>query len=155
MKRIIYFDGVCHLCQWSVRFILRYDKRQRLSFASLQSEYAKKYLLYVNGLDIKSNTIVYQRDDIYLIKSEAVLKILNDIGGVWKIFLVFSLLPKSLRNFIYDLVANNRYRWFGKDDSCMIPNKEIKSRFLNWHKIPGNNPSVIFIVVPASITSFP
>lgn len=130
MKRIIYFDGVCHLCQRSVRFILRYDKRQQFSFASLQSEYAKKHLLYINGLDIKLNTIVYQRNDSYLTKSDAVLKILNDLGGAWKIFLVFSVLSKSLRNFIYDLVANNRYSWFGKDDSCMIPNKEIKSRFL-------------------------
>jgi predicted DCC family thiol-disulfide oxidoreductase YuxK len=109
---------------------LRYDKRQQFSFVSLQSEYAKKHLLCINGLDIKFNTIVYQRNDNYLTKSDAVLKILNDIGGVWKIFLVFSVLPKSLRNFIYDLVANNRYSWFGKDDSCMIPNKEIKSRFL-------------------------
>ena len=110
---------------------MRFDKRKLFSFASLQSEYAKGQLLYINGLDIKSNTIVFQRDDKYLTKADAVLKILNDIGGAWRFFTIFSLLPKSFRNYIYDMVANNRYRWFGKDDSCMIPDAEIKSRFLD------------------------
>lgn len=131
MKKIIYFDGVCNLCNWSVRLIIKNDKEGIFSFASLQSDFAKKHLLYLNGQDIKFDSVVYQNGEVVLIKSEAVFQIVNDFGGIWKGLAVFRVIPQSWLDGLYDVIAKNRYRWFGKMDQCMVPTPEIQSRFLD------------------------
>ena len=132
LKKIIYFDGICNLCNWSVRFILKYDKNVVFLFASLQSEFTKKHLVHFNDPERKNESIVYQDHQVFYTKSDAVLKILNDLGGVWKLFYVFKIIPQNLRDWLYDLIARNRYRLFGKKDNCMIPSPEVKNRFLGW-----------------------
>jgi predicted DCC family thiol-disulfide oxidoreductase YuxK len=131
LKKIIYFDGVCNLCNWAVRLIIKYDKRKVFSFASLQSNYARDHLVYGNGQDIKFDSVVYQEDHIVLIRSEAVLRICKHLGGVWSLLYIFRVVPIKWRDWLYDIVAGNRYQWFGKRDQCMIPTPELQSRFLD------------------------
>lgn len=130
LSRVIFFDGVCNLCNWSVRFIIKHDKRCIYSFASLQSEFAKDQLIQVNGQDIKYDSIVYLEDNLILAQSDAILNIVLGFGGVWKLVGIFKIIPKQLRDGIYKIIANNRYRWFGKRKECMVPSKELASRFL-------------------------
>lgn len=130
MKNIIYFDGVCILCNWAIRFIIWHDKKEVFRFSSLQSKFAKKQLLRMNGQDIISNSVVYQRGIHFYTKSEAVLEILKEIDGVWKLFYVFKIIPKPARDWLYGLIARNRYFLFGKRNSCIIPPAAINHRFL-------------------------
>ena len=131
LNKIVYFDGICNLCNWSVRFIINHDKQRIFSFASLQSRHAKSNLTYINGQGIKYDSVVYQDDDIILTKSDAVLKICKQLSGGWKLLYIFKIVPSGWRDRLYDIVASNRYQWFGKKDHCMIPAPEIRSRFLD------------------------
>jgi len=131
LDNIIYFDGVCNLCNWMVTFVIKHDKRSTFSFSQLQSDFAKKLKFHVNVQNMTYDTLIYQQGENYYIKSEAVLRILKEIGGVWKLFYVLKIIPKPLRDWMYDKIARSRYRLFGKMDSCMIPSKEIQARFLN------------------------
>jgi len=97
----------------------------------LDSAYAEKHLEDSNGRHIKYDSVIYQDGDIFLIKSDAVFQIITDFGRFWKVLLVLKMLPKSWTDSLYDLIARNRYQWFGKKDSCMVPTKEISSRFLS------------------------
>lgn len=130
-KKVILFDGVCNLCNSSVNKIIKWDKKNVFLFASLQSKFGKELS---NHLNIDSNTvdsIIYYDPNIsYEINSTAILKITNELGGLWKIMSVFILIPTSLRDSLYDYVARNRYNWYGKKDSCMIPTPELKAKFL-------------------------
>jgi predicted DCC family thiol-disulfide oxidoreductase YuxK len=110
--------------------VIRHDKREVFSFSSLQSEFAKNSGLHINGQEIKSDTIVYQEGNIFYTKSNAVLKILFEIGGAWKLFYIAIIIPKPWRDWLYDVIARNRYRVFGKMDQCMVPSEELKRRFL-------------------------
>ncbi|MCL4152465.1 UNVERIFIED_CONTAM: hypothetical protein GTU68_032554 [Idotea baltica] len=130
-ERIIYFDGVCNLCHWVVRFIIKRDNRAVFSFASLQSDYAEKAFKIHEDETENYDSVVYQTDEKIYFKSSAALKILYDLGGIWKCTTVFYVLPKPWRDKIYDLIANNRYRWFGKKTHCLIPSDQIKSRFVD------------------------
>jgi predicted DCC family thiol-disulfide oxidoreductase YuxK len=118
------------LCHWSVRFVLKHDKKGIFSFAAFQSETAEKNIPHINGQDIKCDTVVYQKADRWFIKSGAVLEILDDLGGMWRISRLFKVLPKSFLDQLYDVIARNRYGWFGKKDKCAFPTPETRSRFL-------------------------
>jgi predicted DCC family thiol-disulfide oxidoreductase YuxK len=109
---------------------LRYDKNGIFSFAAFQSETARENLRHINGQDIKYNTVVYQKADRWFIKSGAVLEILHDLGCIWRLSMIFKVLPKSLLDWLYDLIARNRYGWFGKRDRCPLPSTEFRNRFL-------------------------
>jgi len=124
-KKIIYFDGICLLCSVLVNFIMLHDKNNIFLFSALQSDFAKKNLPNQN-LD----TVYYQNNSKIYQKSEAILKILFDLGGIWKIFIVFLILPKFLRDFFYDVVANFRYRVWGKQLECRLPSESEKSKFI-------------------------
>jgi len=126
---IVFFDGYCILCNGLVDFLLKADKKEMLKFASLQGDTAKK-LLSPDYLD-KVDTIIFktQKGEIS-IKSRAIIQILITIGGIWKVFAVFSFLPSSFLNRIYDFVAQKRYKWFGKRDQCRIPNPNERERIL-------------------------
>lgn len=130
-QHIVLFDGVCNLCNSGVQFIIKKDKRNLFKFAPLQSafgqELLKKYQISTASMD----TFVYVNKDKAYIKSTAALKIAKELKRGWQIFYVFIIIPTFLRNFIYDLIAKNRYRWFGKKESCMVPTPELKAKFFD------------------------
>lgn len=129
-KSIILFDGVCNLCNGAVRFIVKRDSSARFSFASLQSRVAKQLL---SQYALPSNdiySILLIRNGILFDRSDAILEIAKDLDGMWRTLRVLKFLPKRLRDFIYKLVANNRYKIFGKQDSCLIPTQDLRARFI-------------------------
>jgi len=128
--QIILFDGVCNLCNGFVQFIIRHDKREIFTFASLQSDHAASLpgLCYKVGDSL--STVVLQDGDRYYFKSAAALRIARLLRFPFSIAYVFIIVPSPLRDAIYDWVANNRYAWFGKLDACWLPTPELKSRFL-------------------------
>ena len=129
-QSIILIDGVCHLCQGLVRFIIPRDPRAYFKFASLQSEVSLK-LLRAGGLpEHQLNTVVLVEKGSYYTESAAVLRIARRLRFPWPAAYLFILVPKPLRNALYRLVARNRYRWFGRDEQCMLPTPELQRRFL-------------------------
>lgn len=121
MKNVIYIDDVCRLCHWSVRLVINHSKKGIFSISSFRSKFAQEALFNINGMHIKHESLVYQNDQMVFTKSDAVLHILKDMGGKWKLLYVFKFIPKSIRDLVYEIVARNRYSWFGKKDSCEIP----------------------------------
>ncbi len=126
---IILFDGVCNLCNGLVKFMFKYDKKAVFSFASLQSESAQ-ILLIKAGLTEVPDSVIVIKEGKALVKSDAALSIIQQLGGWFKLLLVVRLFPRSIRDRLYDEVAKRRYKWFGKKESCMIPTKEQRKRFL-------------------------
>jgi len=129
-KSIILFDGICNLCNASVRFILKRDQTKQFLFASLQSDAAKKVLLQYKVKKIGMDSILLIEDGKVYQKSAAVLKICRHLNWPWSMFSVAHHLPESFRDKIYDLVAKYRYQWFGKKDSCTMMMPEFKNRFI-------------------------
>ena len=131
-KKLILFDGVCNLCNDSVLKVIKYDKKNSFVFTALQSETGKKVTNYLN-IDIAKidSIILYEPGISFDIKSTAALKVMKHFGGIWQITQMGLIFPESFRNHIYDFIAKNRYKWFGKKESCMIPTPELKAKFLN------------------------
>lgn len=130
LDKIVLYDGVCNFCASSVQFIIKHDKTNSLRFASLQSPLGMKLLEFYampKGLE----GVVFIENQKAYFKSAAAYQIARYFGGVWKLLNVFSILPNFIGDFFYDIIARNRYQWFGKMDSCMIPTPEIRSRFLD------------------------
>ena len=128
---VILFDGMCNFCSNSVQFIINRDPSSKFRFASLQSETGKN-LIAKSKIDNKNlDSIVLFENGTYYIKSTAVLKIASKLNALWPLFYFFIVIPAPLRDYFYDIVAKNRYKWFGKKEECMVPNAEIKARFLN------------------------
>lgn len=133
---IVLYDGVCGLCNRLNQFLLKRDKHDRLRFASLQSPLAET-ILTRHGADPKDLDTVYvvrnyaQPDENLLSRSDAILYLLQQLGGVWSLASVGRVLPRGLRNVFYNLVARNRYRVFGKHDSCMLPEPKHRLKFLD------------------------
>lgn len=130
-KKIILFDGICNLCDSSIQFIIRHDKKDLFRFVALQSDLGQEIIKYI-GVDISKtdSIILYEPGKAYYYKAEAALKIAKELGGIYKTISWFSILPKCLSNLVYDYIAKNRYRWYGKKDACMIPTPELKAKFL-------------------------
>ncbi len=130
-SRIILFDGICNLCNAVVRFIILRDQKQLFTFARLQSSYGH-HLLRMHGLTERTiDSIVLIQDTAVFIKSDAVLAISRYMPFPYPLLGMFRFMPLKLRDYIYDFVARNRYRWFGKKVSCMVPTADIKSRFMD------------------------
>ncbi|MCL7754095.1 DUF393 domain-containing protein [Polaribacter sp. Z022] len=131
-KKIILFDGVCNLCNTSVLKVIKYDKNNVFLFAALQSEKGKEIINYL-GIDTSKidSIILYEPGVSYEIKSTAALKIMKEFKGFWSLTSIFMLLPEGFRNSVYNYIAKNRYKWFGKKESCMIPTPELKAKFLD------------------------
>lgn len=128
--KIILFDGVCNLCNSSVNFIIDRDKKNIFKFAALQSEAGQKFL-NKSGMDQNDfDSVVLVVENKFYSKSSAALKIVKEFPFLWKALYIFIIIPAPLRNFFYDLVAKNRYNWFGKKDSCRMPSPELKNKFL-------------------------
>ena len=130
-KKIILFDGVCNLCDSSIQFIIKHDKNDIFRFVALQSDLGQKIIGYI-GVDISKtdSIILYEPGKAYYYKAEAALKIAKELGGVYIAISWFSAFPKFFNNSVYDYIARNRYKWYGKKDACMIPTPELKAKFL-------------------------
>ncbi|HFS67003.1 MAG TPA: thiol-disulfide oxidoreductase DCC family protein [Flavobacteriia bacterium] len=128
-KPIIFFDGVCNLCNASVQFVIKRDKKKQFLFASLQSDVAKNILLH-KKMKINLDSIVLLKGKQLFVKSDAALEILKDLGFPYCIIYVFKIIPKFIRDFVYDIIAKYRYQWFGKRATCMIPTNDLKKRFI-------------------------
>lgn len=128
-KPIIFFDGVCNLCNQSVLFVIRHDKKGKFNFAPLQSDYATHKLTGFNYDTQELNTILLLKNGKLFQKSTAVLVICKSLSGLWPLLYGFIIIPPFIRNMVYDWVARNRYKWFGKKQECMIPTPELKARF--------------------------
>jgi predicted DCC family thiol-disulfide oxidoreductase YuxK len=133
---VLLYDGVCGFCNKTVQMILERDQRGTLRFAALQSDYGRAVVerhpelrgvdsvVYVEGSPGEGGERVFARSD-------AALRVLKYLGGAWKILLAARVIPKPVRDFFYDLFARNRYRMFGKYESCRLPPPEVRSRFLD------------------------
>jgi predicted DCC family thiol-disulfide oxidoreductase YuxK len=130
INNILIFDGLCNLCNGSVNFILKRDKEGKIKFASLQSEIGieltTKYNIDTNIVD----SIILIKNNEVFVKSSAVLEILKDMPIGWRVFRIGIILPKFIRDWMYDVIAKYRYRIFGKKDECSIPPKNVQDRFL-------------------------
>jgi predicted DCC family thiol-disulfide oxidoreductase YuxK len=130
-KKIILFDGVCNLCNSTVQFIIRHDSKDVFRFVALQSELGQQIVKHIGVDPSKTDSIIlYEPGNAYNYKAEAALNIATQLGGIYTLMGAFKLLPKWLSNKVYDYVARNRYKWYGKKDACMIPTPELKAKFL-------------------------
>ncbi|HUB78122.1 MAG TPA: DCC1-like thiol-disulfide oxidoreductase family protein [Bryobacteraceae bacterium] len=126
-ERIVLFDGVCNLCNGLVQFVLKRDARRRFRFASLQSEAARRAL---QGEPPAETIVLIERGKTHL-KSAAALRIARGLRFPWPLLYGLVVVPRPLRDMIYDWVARHRYAWFGKRESCMLPSPQMRGRFLD------------------------
>lgn len=128
--KIILFDGVCNLCNGAINFIIERDTNNVFRFATLDSEIAEQLSVKYNIDLSKIDSIILISDNRAFIKSSAALHIAKDLSASWPLLYGFMIFPKFIRNAVYDLIAKNRYKWFGKKDSCMVPTAELRAKFL-------------------------
>jgi predicted DCC family thiol-disulfide oxidoreductase YuxK len=127
---VVYFDGVCNLCNRFVDFLIRHDRKRRYRFASLQGETARRRLPpALTGP--APETIVLERGGELRFRADAALAILTGLGGAWRITGALRVFPRALRDWVYEWIARNRFRWFGRRESCRIATAEERSLFLN------------------------
>lgn len=128
---VILFDGVCNLCNSAVHFVIKHDPLHQFRFASLQSNFGQQVLQKINlpvtGL---GSFILLEKDTVYT-KSGAVLRVIKKLSGAWPALYAFIIVPPFIRNAIYDVVARNRYQWFGKKEECRIPTPELQELFID------------------------
>jgi predicted DCC family thiol-disulfide oxidoreductase YuxK len=128
--QVILFDGVCNFCNFWVKFVIKRDRQNHFKFASLQSDVGKQLLLD-HALQTNSiSTVVFIDEGVVYTQSSAALRICKYLDGGWKLFYALILIPKFIRDAIYDYVGAHRYQWFGQSDTCMLPDENIKKRFL-------------------------
>lgn len=128
---IILFDGICNLCNNSVQFVIKHDKGNNFMFATLQSTTGQSLLLQYNLPQEGFNSFVLIKDEKVYLKSTAALNVAKNLNGPVKLLYGFIIVPAFIRNSVYNFIAKNRYKWFGKKESCMIPTPALQSRFLN------------------------
>ena len=130
-KDVIFFDGVCNLCNGFVQFVIKHDKTNRFYFSSLQSAQGIHLLKSLPQTGKTPDSIMlYSKDSVYS-ESTAVLRIMGQLSGILPVAGIFLVVPKFIRDVVYKWVARNRYRWFGKMDSCMIPTPALKQKFID------------------------
>jgi predicted DCC family thiol-disulfide oxidoreductase YuxK len=127
---IILFDGVCNFCNASINFVIDHDPQKHFKFAPLQSDIGQEILTKFNKNTKDFDSVILLKDNQLYEKSEAALEITKHLSGFWKYLSVFKVFPTFFLNFFYDIIAKNRYRIFGKADSCRMPTLELKERFL-------------------------
>ena len=128
---IILFDGVCNLCNTSVQYVIKHDPNAIFRFASLQGDTGQQLLKQYNLSTNDLNSFVLINESKSYTRSAAALHVAKRLTGFTKLLYGFIIVPPFIRNAVYDLIARNRYKWFGKKDSCMIPTAALRSRFLN------------------------
>jgi len=132
---VLLYDGVCGFCNKTVQTILNNDKRGTLRFAALQSDYGQSVIARHQDLQNIDSVVWVESNasggEKVFIRSRAGLKVMNYLGGLWKLFLVFYIVPGPIRDLFYNLFAKYRYRWFGKYDSCLLPDRKVRARFID------------------------
>ena len=130
MSGTILFDGVCNLCNGFVKFVIKRDPKARFRFGALSSETARELLKDAGVHGSIPDSIVLIQDGHVYFRSDAPLRIVRGLTFPWPLFAVFAVVPRVIRDRVYDFIAAHRYRWFGRRDVCMVPTPEVKDRFL-------------------------
>lgn len=120
---IILYDGHCYLCNRVIKFIIRKDKHKKFSFATIKPEITDNNIR--KGLQEEYDSVILLTDGNLYYKSEAVFRILNELGGIWKVLILFTAFPRKFTDWLYDIIAENRYKLFGRSDTCLVPEHEI------------------------------
>lgn len=128
---VILYDGVCHLCNSAIAFILKWEKKGSFLFSHIQTDHSKQILKAFNIDPIKENSIILLEHDRVYFRSTAVLRIARNLRWPASLFFYLIFIPRPLRNWVYNVVAKNRYNWFGKYDQCSRIPKEMEKRFLS------------------------
>jgi len=130
-KKIVLFDGICNLCSGSVQFIIKRDKKNQFMFGSLQGEAGRAYLKkYKLPADQFNSFMLVENEKLYT-RSAAALRMLKHLGGGWQLLYALMIVPACIRDGIYNWIAKNRYKWFGKKEACWVPAAALKARFLD------------------------
>ena len=129
--KIILFDGVCNLCSSTVQKVIENDTGNQFKFASLQSEFGQEFLSENNLPEDEFNTIILIEGNKFYMKSDAALRIGKELKGIYKLSGLLFVFPKFIRNLVYDFVSRNRYKWFGKRESCWLPTPELQQKFIS------------------------
>jgi predicted DCC family thiol-disulfide oxidoreductase YuxK len=130
MRPVILFDGVCNLCNGSIQFVIKRDSKARFRFASLQSDMARDLVKPFGKDPAQLDSILLVHNGKLYQKSRAALEIVRRMRGAWPLLYGLVIIPPFIRDVVYNWVARNRYRWFGKQESCMVPTPDLKERFL-------------------------
>lgn len=131
---VILFDGICNFCNSAINFVIKRDSKSKFRFATLQSEAAQGLLSARQLSSSYLNSFVLVEGDKIFTRSTAALKVCRDLNGLWPLMYGFMIVPRFIRDGVYNWIARHRYQWFGKKDICMVPNKDVRSRFLNEPK---------------------
>ncbi len=129
---VLLFDGVCNFCNGAVNFVIKRDKKALIKFAPLQTQKARQYKRQFGLPEEDMKSFIFIEDEKAYTHSTAVLKVCRHLGAGWPFFYGFIIIPKFIRDGLYNWVAKNRYSWFGKKDQCMVPTPEVRKRFLSW-----------------------
>ena len=129
-KTILLFDGYCNLCHSSVQFVMKHEKHNTLYFTSLQSPTGIELLNHYNIDPLKIDSLVLIENNTAYIKSSAALRLGKYLKGIYSLGYIFLLVPPFIRNWVYDYISKNRYKWYGKQDSCIVPDENLAKRFL-------------------------
>lgn len=127
---ILLFDGVCNFCNDTINTIIKLDKKGVFKFAPIQSEIGREYLEAHDYTPKDMSTVIMICDGNIYTKSDAALQTFKHLGGWWRYLRIFTFIPRPIRNAIYDFIAKNRYKWFGKKEQCMVPTPDVRTRFL-------------------------
>jgi predicted DCC family thiol-disulfide oxidoreductase YuxK len=130
-KKIILFDGVCNLCEASIVYVIKHDKKDIFRFVPLQSDLGQRIVKHIgiNPIHIDS-VILYEPGVAYYYKSSAVVEIAKGLKGIFTLATLFQILRTTLRDYVYDYIAKNRYKWYGKKEACLVPTPEVLAKFL-------------------------
>lgn len=130
-RSIIFFDGVCNLCNSSIDFVLKRDKKDKFLVGALQDDLSRKILADHQVKEAYLDSIILLEDGVIYYKSTAALRIARHLSGLWPVFYPLIIVPKVLRDSVYDWIGTNRYKWFGKKNTCRLPTPEEKAKFLS------------------------
>ncbi len=128
---IVFFDGVCNFCNYWVSFAIKRDRKKKLKFTTLQGKTTKElFEQYKINITSLNSVILIDKGKVYT-QSSAAIRICKYLNGGWKLFYGLMIIPKFIRDFFYNIIARNRYKWYGKRDECMVPTPELRERFLD------------------------
>lgn len=130
-EKIILFDGVCNLCNSTVQKVIENDPENQFKFASLQSDFGQNFLEKNQLPTEEFKSLILVEGENFYIKSDAALRIGRELSGIYKLSGLLFIFPKFIRNTVYDLISRNRYKWFGKKESCWLPTPELKQKFIS------------------------
>jgi predicted DCC family thiol-disulfide oxidoreductase YuxK len=130
-KQLILFDGVCNLCNTSIQYVIKHDKKDLFMFAPIQSDVGQNIIkTYKIDTEKTDSILLYSNENGLSIKSTAALRVAKYLGFPRNLMSIFFIVPTFIRNWVYDFIAKNRYKWYGKQEACMIPTPELKAKFL-------------------------